>query len=115
MIEELRKKLDDTYNITQFEPINSFLGINIEYDQKNGTLSMDVASKIHAMFAEKPMIQNPGRSNIPLLITLPDNKRDTNDALLNYLSDPKNYASIVRPSVSAFTYLLPADPIFHTQ
>ena len=30
MIEELRKKLDDTYNITQFEPINSFLGINID-------------------------------------------------------------------------------------
>lgn len=95
LVNNLRQNLLKEYSITQFEPINSFLGINIRYDIKAGQLTMDVANKIDALFLEKPRLQNIGSNNIPMAVTLPDRKKDKIDPLLAYLSDPKVYASIV--------------------
>ena len=67
LVNNLRQNLLKEYSITQFEPINSFLGINIKYDIKAGQLTMDIAKKIDALFLEKPRLQNIGSNNIPMV------------------------------------------------
>ena len=85
LIEELRLKLKAKYDIKQFEPLSSFLGINIEYDKANGHLSMDVKSKIDTLFAERSELNGIGHSTLPMEHTVPlDRKRDTTCKFLSY-------------------------------
>ena len=95
LVNNLRQNLLEEHSITQFEPINSFLGINIKYDIKAGQLTMDIANKIDVLFLEKPRLQNICSNNIPMAVTLPDRKKDKVGTLLAYSSDPGVYASIV--------------------
>ena len=52
---KLHQILLDRFKITQWEPIQSFLGINIQYDVTLGVLTMDVKSKIDTLIAEHNM------------------------------------------------------------
>lgn len=95
LIEELRLKLKAKYDIKQFEPLSSFLGINIDYDKANGHLSMDVKSKIDTLFAERSELNGIGHSTLPMEHTVPDRKGDKICKFLSYLAKPSIYASIV--------------------
>ena len=55
-ITRLKKKLVDEYNVTDWERIASFLGVNIDYDLDSGVLAMDVKSKIEKLFEEHSIL-----------------------------------------------------------
>ena len=62
-INALHQQLVSTYKITDWDPISSFLGINMSY--KDGTLEMDVINKIKDLFKQHGIINSthniPGR------------------------------------------------------
>mmetsp|Transcript_31412 Transcript_31412/g.97185 ORF Transcript_31412/g.97185 Transcript_31412/m.97185 type:complete len:381 (-) Transcript_31412:5203-6345(-) len=68
-ISELREYLSTTFqgNGAWEENINSFLGMNIFYDQVNGILKMDIASKIDDLFKNHPEISSVHGINAPHL------------------------------------------------
>ena len=55
-IARLKKKLVDEYNVTDWERIASFLGVNMDYDLDSGVLAMDVKSKIEKLFEDHSIL-----------------------------------------------------------
>ena len=63
-INSIKKDFTERYKITAWETISSFLGINIHYDRRAGTLTMDVKAKVDELFDVRYKILNDcqGRS-----------------------------------------------------
>ena len=80
-----------------WEPINSFLGIDIKYDIHEGILTMDVGRKIKNMFHEhREGLAKIGTANLPVKTTFNDEDYPEDGAwrpLELYVK--KHYASIV--------------------
>ena len=55
-IARFKKKLVDDYNVTDWERIASFLGVNMDYDLDSGVLAMDVKSKIEKLFEDHSIL-----------------------------------------------------------
>ena len=55
-IYRFKKKLIDDYNVTDWESIASFLGVNMDYDLDSGVLAMDVKSKIEKLFEDHSIL-----------------------------------------------------------
>lgn len=94
MVVELRDQLKAEFNISQFEPMSSFLGINIKYDKHLGRLAMDVEEKLNALFKERSILNGIGTKSVPMRSDAKPLVKD-NRELTAYLHDTKNYASIV--------------------
>ena len=82
-----------------WEPISSFLGIDIDYDMKAGTLAMNVKSKIDNLFADdkhKHALKSIGTANLPQPTNFNDNDY-CEEGVWSHLELhlKKNYASIV--------------------
>ena len=55
-IARFKKKLVDDYNVTDWERIASFLGVNMDYDLDSGVLAMDAKSKIEKLFEDHSIL-----------------------------------------------------------
>ena len=57
------------WNISQSEPLSSFLGINIHYDRAKGILTFDVQveDKIKALFEEREWLSGIGVRSVPMM------------------------------------------------
>ena len=53
LVKEFEDQLKARWNISQSEPLSSFLGINIHYNRAKGILTFDVEDKIKALFEER--------------------------------------------------------------
>ena len=95
-IEEFRKSLQREYEIKDWEPISSFLGINIVYNQGMGELQMDVETKIDNLLDRHQTLKGhlKGKADIAMIedhMKVPDDHKLTT-AVDSYLHE--NYASI---------------------
>ena len=56
-IARFKKKLLDDYNVTDWDRIASFLGVNMDHDLDSGVfLAMDVKSKIEKLFEDHSIL-----------------------------------------------------------
>ena len=62
-IVQLRKYLTDTYAMTDWPRINSFLGVNINYKPDEGVLEMDTVDKIKSLFKQHGIVNSS--HNVP--------------------------------------------------
>ena len=97
-IDKLRQHFVDKWKIKDWDTINSFLGINVNYDQNAGFLSMDVKAKIDDFFkSHSTGFGKLGITNTPYVETMVKeayNKANhAYSTMEKYLQD--NFASIV--------------------
>ena len=96
-IDDFKSALVESFKITDYAPVNSFLGINIHYKPEEGELSMDVTYKIDQMFDVKHTIlagHLKGKGDVAFdeaHTNIPDDKEITS-ALDRYILD--HYASL---------------------
>ena len=67
--ERLHKALVGAFDITTWEPIQSFYGMHIEYDIEAGVLEMNMTNKIESLFNDlHPTLgqQINGNAKVPL-------------------------------------------------
>ena len=97
-LDTLKKSFVDKWQITDWEPIKSFLGIRVNYDLDAGLLTMDVEHKVNDFFAQHAKaLGKVGSSNIPYVETAVKEAHTHPDRALSpleqYMHD--NFASIV--------------------
>ena len=96
-IARFKKKLMDDYNVTDWERIASFLGVNMDYDLDSGVLAMDVKSKIEKLFEDHSILNVLKNVKAPTPITeenlnVPDVYKQKWAPVDHYICD--KYASI---------------------
>lgn len=94
-IATLKKTLHEQYDVTSYEKLSSFLGINIEHSP--GTLTMDVRAKIVDLFNRHAVLVKlqSNKADVPIndaVMDVPDNAKEGFSAIDKYIED--NYASI---------------------
>ena len=69
LVKEFEDQLKARWNISQSEPLSSFLGINIHYDRAKGILTFDVQveDKIKALFEEREWLSGIGVRSVPMM------------------------------------------------
>jgi hypothetical protein len=95
-IEKLHLALKEKYGISEWGPVESFLGINCKQDLEAGTFEMDVRGKIGAFFEKHPILNQAQTRATPLSATVEKEViSDTSnfDELDRFLWN--NYASVV--------------------
>mmetsp|Transcript_8617 Transcript_8617/g.35485 ORF Transcript_8617/g.35485 Transcript_8617/m.35485 type:complete len:82 (+) Transcript_8617:2568-2813(+) len=56
-LEELRSALVKELDVTEFGPIQEFLGLRIEQDSTNHTLTISAEKQIHKFFETHPVLE----------------------------------------------------------
>ena len=97
LIARLRSILESQYAITDYEDINSFLGININYNINEHWLSMDVTSKIENLFKVHAILKTlcEMKGDVPIseyAMNRPDSDEAKYSPLDKYIAE--RYASI---------------------
>jgi len=98
LIKECEDTLQKKWNITECEPLSSFMGINIHYDISRGILTFDVEEKIKNIFRDKPYLQDSKTipwTSLPMDPNGDKRKVRDSDEIFAKLSEPKEYASVV--------------------
>ena len=95
-IAQFKQALIDEFSITDYGPISSFLGININYCKDQGELEMDVEYKIDHLFEKHQMLAGhlKGKADVAFLeehANIPDDKPITTAVDKHIL---ENYASL---------------------
>ena len=85
------------YNVTDWERIASFLGVNIDYDLDSGILAMDVKSKIEKLFEDHSILNTLKnvKANTPITednLNVPDIAKQKWAPVDHYICE--KYASI---------------------
>ena len=97
LIARFRSILESEYKVTDYEDINSFLGINIDYNMREHYLTMDVTNKIEGVFKAhailKPICDMKG--DVPIneyAMNRPDSDEAKYTPMDKYIAE--RYASI---------------------
>ena len=95
-IEKLHVALKERYGVSEWGPVESFLGINCKQDLEVGTFEMEVRGEINAFLAKHPILNQAQTCATPLSATVENGAiPDTSnfDELDRFLWN--NYASVV--------------------
>ena len=65
-IMEIKQDFTTRYKITAWESINSFLGINMNYDRNAGVFTMDCKGKIDELFKKYPILNDCQQRTVPI-------------------------------------------------
>ena len=95
-IDSFKAALVSEFKITDYEPVRSFLGINIDYKPEEGELTMDVTYKIDQLFKKHAMLAGhlKGKGDVAFDEThanIPDD-RELTSAVDRYILE--HYASL---------------------
>ena len=65
-IMEIKQDFTTRYKITAWESINSFLGINMNYDRNAGVFTMDCKGKVDELFKKYPILNDCQQRTVPI-------------------------------------------------
>ena len=97
-MDDIEKSFKDKWNVKDWGPLESYLGMRIVYDKEAGILSVDVENKVNELFEKhQNAFGKVGSSNVPYVDAQVKNARDQPNRQLSsyeqYLQ--KQFASIV--------------------
>ena len=88
------EKLVETFDVKDYGPIHTFMGLRVVQDLRAGTLSIDCEQQINKLFKNHPILNKVGKASAPSLqkYTVPDDAKPYSD-LETYMTT--NFPSIV--------------------